>query len=1186
MGNKAIERPHGDENKDPIQADTTAPMEATFTEPNVSSPPSEPAFSIDGTNALLLRNSASILTLLNNSTKLGYCLCILCSVGGLSMKAFTRADFTPTSLLFSPFYFSYVGQLCFWGYSFFTLDRKLTTLHNSLSLSLIVSLFLFSLYLVAFLTTMLLAFTTSIEYAAFSSWLPGAYLAVETSLFDSVLLLASPFFALSLCFLTALENNQKDLSTLIAEELKKASDRVSKILAENSLASNKLVKIMATEFGDATSMVVQTVQQLSPRELLLKPQEHVSACSIPIPTASVTAIHSSLSHITNLSTHLDVISQLFLNDKLTNHRFRAILSKKTEFEIGDLIQSIGDILAGTAAEANIELVLCHGDSGLHHTRVLGNEEVFRHILITTVKRVIASTKVLTAIELGLQFASDLENGRDSQQTTIQQCTIEVVHTPKASPQESRLEPYSNDLFTKKLIEEQGGEIQIESKETSQTISLLFKVPTTRPKSEERPKAGRDSNESKSRPKISDEPTVKELTSFSNTLRGLKVALHAKNHSTFAKHLTSCLTIWGTDITHISIDTPSEPPATTAASDGAKTVNGTPVEGSQAAEDASKFHVPPSFIIIDDDVKTLRDQFISLRNNPAFNFSNHQHRRHKRMEFLSNHLITSIIHFTSLSNYQLIKDEVYSLLMMPHHLLPPQVLVIPKPVGPKRLLTALYTAVMKPKVDPSYVPIATSPMSPGLRYHHTKEEEKNPMDMINFDTYRPPTDSSMDSLVVPTPNNGTATPIAGTIVFDPKQYASNGQKPIVSALSRVTPFLNRRTSDQSPSKTTPVPTPGTNGRPPLGSPMINGKPIALPPTVITRSKGSPVPAPAIASPIPRIAPLPTPLSAPLPPTQPLPTPTPPKTKSKGGQKKKASRPSSNTSKSTSALSSVVSPPINVLIVEDNPINQTILSTFMRKRKIKYSVANNGLEAVEKWKEGGFHLVLMDIQLPVMDGIEATKKIRSIEKMQKIGVLGGGSFNSHNSSNPTSPTSPFCSPVIILALTASSLQSDRHAALAAGCNDFLTKPVSLVWLEKKIMEWGCMQALIDFEGWRRWKSQDSGTSPNGTLSKASTPTSKEKDSVAGIRESLMSFRAKSGVNKKSSQETLNHLTLPTQILNRTTNKQAKPDEKTAADQERVEEKQAPVPGDHAAVANPPPSDSQEEKPTPQPPVETTN
>lgn len=127
--------------------------------------------------------------------------------------------------------------------------------------------------------------------------------------------------------------------------------------------------------------------------------------------------------------------------------------------------------------------------------------------------------------------------------------------------------------------------------------------------------------------------------------------------------------------------------------------------------------------------------------------------------------------------------------------------------------------------------------------------------------------------------------------------------------------------------------------------------------------------------------------------------------------------------------------------------------------------NGREAVEKWRSGGFHLVLMDIQLPIMNGLQATKEIRRLERLNGIGVFAKSEAEDHtpqlmgvngdgeivvkaDRDSKSSLERPegedklamlnlFKSPVIIVALTASSLQSDRHEALAAGCNDFLTK-----------------------------------------------------------------------------------------------------------------------------------------------------
>ena len=192
------------------------------------------------------------------------------------------------------------------------------------------------------------------------------------------------------------------------------------------------------------------------------------------------------------------------------------------------------------------------------------------------------------------------------------------------------------------------------------------------------------------------------------------------------------------------------------------------------------------------------------------------------------------------------------------------------------------------------------------------------------------------------------------------------------------------------------------------------------------------------------PLPTPPAQEISQIQRISTP-PPRVSSPriGDRPKRSKKNSDHPSLPTGMLSGGV-PPINVLIVEDNIINLKLLEAFMKRLKVRWQTAMNGKEAVTKWRAGGFHLVLMDIQLPVMNGLEATREIRRLEKLNSIGVFS----SSASSSAPDRADEPegddklpssilFKSPVIIVALTASSLQSDRHEALAAGCNDFLTK-----------------------------------------------------------------------------------------------------------------------------------------------------
>jgi len=107
-------------------------------------------------------------------------------------------------------------------------------------------------------------------------------------------------------------------------------------------------------------------------------------------------------------------------------------------------------------------------------------------------------------------------------------------------------------------------------------------------------------------------------------------------------------------------------------------------------------------------------------------------------------------------------------------------------------------------------------------------------------------------------------------------------------------------------------------------------------------------------------------------------------------------------------------LRVLVAEDNPVNRTVVLTFLQKRGCAAEVAANGLEAVEALDGGSYDLVLMDCEMPKMDGFEATRKIR--EKERARGGL----------------------PAFIVAMTANASAGDRERCLGAGMDNYLTKP----------------------------------------------------------------------------------------------------------------------------------------------------
>jgi len=103
---------------------------------------------------------------------------------------------------------------------------------------------------------------------------------------------------------------------------------------------------------------------------------------------------------------------------------------------------------------------------------------------------------------------------------------------------------------------------------------------------------------------------------------------------------------------------------------------------------------------------------------------------------------------------------------------------------------------------------------------------------------------------------------------------------------------------------------------------------------------------------------------------------------------------------------------VLLVEDNPVNRRVASLMLRKRGLKCDLASNGKEALARWGERPYDLILMDCQMPEMDGYEATRHLRRLEQ--------GG----HTP---------------IIAMTAEAMKGDRERCLAAGMDDYLPKPV---------------------------------------------------------------------------------------------------------------------------------------------------
>jgi PAS domain S-box-containing protein len=120
-------------------------------------------------------------------------------------------------------------------------------------------------------------------------------------------------------------------------------------------------------------------------------------------------------------------------------------------------------------------------------------------------------------------------------------------------------------------------------------------------------------------------------------------------------------------------------------------------------------------------------------------------------------------------------------------------------------------------------------------------------------------------------------------------------------------------------------------------------------------------------------------------------------------------------------------IKVLLVEDNKVNQIIANHTLKKMGFQVEIANNGLEAIDFFLKANFQIILMDVQMPELNGLDATLRIREIEKTEN---------------RPVTP---------IIAMTANAMAGDREMCLEAGMNDYVSKPFSAEELSDKIQQY---------------------------------------------------------------------------------------------------------------------------------------
>ena len=192
------------------------------------------------------------------------------------------------------------------------------------------------------------------------------------------------------------------------------------------------------------------------------------------------------------------------------------------------------------------------------------------------------------------------------------------------------------------------------------------------------------------------------------------------------------------------------------------------------------------------------------------------------------------------------------------------------------------------------------------------------------------------------------------------------------------------------------------------------------------------------------------------------------------------------------------PLRLLLVDDNLINQKVASRLLQQMGYRPEIASNGLEAIRALEQKPFDVILMDVQMPELDGLEATRRIRKRQQ-------------------ESDPHPHFQAPVLIVAMTASAMQGDREKCLAAGMNEYLAKPIRPEALQAALEHCG---AILAGNTGYTLATMESGRLRKSAAAKEDGPVDLERlmDFAAGDQDQLVELV---GIYLKQTTEQIDNL-----------------------------------------------------------------